>query len=227
MGLQLCELLGQSFMHKNDCMELADPVSRNKQLVHIEGVSVRTLEDPAREPVHVWIDFSRPEATLKLLEQIETPVVIATTGFTPEQVSKIENYAKKHPVLLAANTSPGMNLIYAILHDMPIPSWATEVIVFEEHHRHKKDSPSGTAKELVSILNQRGIHSIQIHAVRGGSTPGIHRVRFLGDYEEVEFSHRVSDRKIFARGALLGGLSLLKKKEAGLFTMQDLLKEKL
>lgn len=225
MGLQLCELLSQNFIHKGDCMELADAVSRSKKLTHIEGVEVRTLQDPPREPVHVWIDFSRPAGTVELLKQIDTPVVVATTGFEPHEMEAVKNYAKKHPVLLAANTSPGMNLVYAILEKMPVPEWTTDILLEEEHHRHKKDSPSGTAKEMLKVLKSRGIENVQVHAMRGGSTPGIHTVRFMGDLEEISITHKVSDRKVFAQGALVAALSLLKIKEPGLYTMKDLFKE--
>lgn len=222
MGLQLCGLLSQNFLHKGDCMELADAVCQSKRLVHIEGVEVRTLKEPPREPVHVWIDFSRPAGTVELLRQIDTPVVVATTGFQPAEMEEVKAYAKKHPVLLAANTSPGMNLVYSILQSMPVPEWTTDILLEEEHHRHKKDAPSGTAKELLKVLKERGIDNVQVHAMRGGSTPGIHTVRFMGDFEEISITHRVSDRKVFAQGALVAALSLLKKKVPGLYTMKDL-----
>lgn len=225
MGLQLCELLGPSFLHQGDCMELADAVSHKKSLVHIEGVEVRTLEEPPREPVHLWIDFSRPEGTMKLLEQIDVPVVIGTTGFSEAETAKIQAYAQKHPVLLAANTSPGMNLIYHLIGEMAGASWVKEVAIHEEHHRNKKDSPSGTAKELKRQLETAGFSGIQVSAVRGGSTPGLHIIKLMGDDEEIAITHRAMDRRVFARGALMAGRVLLKNKPAGLYKMKDLIKE--
>lgn len=225
MGLQLCELLSQNFLYKGDCLELADAVSRSKKLKHIEGVEVRALTDPPREPVHVWIDFSRPEGTVELLKQIDTPVVIATTGFGAGEMEQVKAYAKKHPVLLAANTSPGMNMVYSILETLTTPEWATDVLLEEEHHRHKKDAPSGTAKEMLKVLKESGIENVQVHSLRGGSTPGIHKVRIMGEYEEIEITHKVSNRKVFAQGALVAAIALLKKKEPGLYTMKDLFKE--
>lgn len=225
MGLNLCGLLADDFSHKGEHLELADAVSFSKKITSIEGVEVRTLKEPPREPVHVWIDFSRPEGTVELLKQIDTPVVVATTGFEPAQMEQVKSYAKKHPVLLAANTSPGMNLVYSILRTMPIPDWTTDILLEEEHHRHKKDAPSGTAKEMLKVLKERGIDNVQVHAMRGGATPGIHTVRFMGDFEEISITHKVSDRKVFAQGALVAALSLLKIKEPGLYTMKDLFKE--
>ena len=222
MGLQLCALLADDFFHEGNSLELADAICRNKKLTSIEGVSTRTIDEPPREPVHLWIDFSQPEGTVKLLEQIDTPVVIGTTGFTPAQTEAIDYYAKRHPVLLASNTSPGMNLLYRILEELAVPSWSNQTVLYEEHHGKKKDSPSGTAKELLKILEGRGIDDVQVHAVRGGSAPGIHSIRFLGELEELELTHRVADRKVFAQGALLAGLALLKKKTPGRYAMKDL-----
>jgi 4-hydroxy-tetrahydrodipicolinate reductase len=182
---------------------------------------VRLVEEPAWEPVHVWIDFSRPEGTLRLLETISTPVLIGTTGFTEGQLEKIKAYAQKQPVLLAPNTSPGMNLMMAFLRRVPVPeSLGFDRVLNEEHHRYKKDAPSGTAKGLLEILNEGG-PPLQVNVTRAGGIKGTHSVKWVSDEEELVIEHRVIDRKVFAKGALLGARFLLKNKVPGVHRMEE------
>ena len=221
MGLELAALLSPSFDQEGDSFELAAAVAKSERLTHIEGVEVRTLREPPREPVHVWIDFSRPEATIELLGQIDTPVVIGTTGFSEPQRDVVTEYARRRPVLQAANTSRGLAILGEFLERFPRSSeWPADVILQEEHHRHKVDSPSGTAKSLSEILVRRGHQNIQTLVVRAGEIVGTHRVRFVLEAEEIEITHRVSQRKAFAKGALVATAFVLRQ-TSGLYEMKD------
>lgn len=222
VGSEIAALVGDGFEWKRDRIELADAVTGSGKLSSIEGVAVRTFEDPPREPVHCWVDFSRPEGTMKLLAQSASPVVIGTTGFTDAQLRQIEKYAEDFPVLLAPNTSPGMNVMTRWLRSAP---WAENspftVTTSEDHHRHKKDAPSGTAKRLLEVLKEAGYGDVECHVVRAGGIPGNHTVRFITDYEELELTHRVYNRRVFAEGALLAVLFLVKQKNPGIYRMED------
>jgi 4-hydroxy-tetrahydrodipicolinate reductase len=170
----------------------------------------------------IWIDFSHPDATVKLLSAIETPIVIGTTGFNEEQIKKIHDYAKKHPVLLAPNMSPGMAVIKKLLqHLSELKSMGFEAVLSEVHHKHKKDAPSGTAKSLNASLKDIGFNDVQLNVTRAGSEKGLHKITFYSDEEELSIEHRVSDRKVFSKGALLGAAFLIRKNVPGLYTYQE------
>jgi 4-hydroxy-tetrahydrodipicolinate reductase len=224
VGLEIAALLTPAFESEGDRFELSDAVAGSKKLTSIEGIPVRTLREPPWQPVHIWIDFSRPEATLGLLRTIAAPVVIGTTGFSQGDFKIIQKYAEQHPVLLAPNTSPGMNLMKSALKRIGIsPSLGFDVIVEEEHHRYKKDSPSGTALELLEILRETVKTPIPVNVTRAGGIPGTHAVKWVSDEEELVIHHRVMNRKVFARGALLGAQFLVKIAKPGLYRMDDVL----
>jgi 4-hydroxy-tetrahydrodipicolinate reductase len=106
---------------------------------------------------------------------------------------------------------------------MPRPESGFSCVIEETHHKEKKDAPSGTAKALKEIVESLGFTDVPIHSTRGGTVVGIHRVRFLGDGEEICLEHNAGDRRLFARGALIAAISLYKKEKAGLYTLEDLL----
>jgi 4-hydroxy-tetrahydrodipicolinate reductase len=217
MGLEIASLLSSDYSLENSHLELADAVAEAGTIVSVEGVDVRSLSEPAREPVHAWVDYSRPEATMKLLTTIDTPILIGTTGFTPEQLAKIAEYAERHPVILTSNSSPGMNTLFALLEQLSPLDWIGEVAVTEVHHRQKKDAPSGTAKELARILVDRGLNVPDVQVTRAGSVPGTHTVYLYGYGEEIMIQHRVTERKVFAEGALRGIVYLLRQKRPGFY----------
>lgn len=222
VGLEIAGLIATGKPLQGMQFELADAVVSRSGLTSIEGVDTRHLDQPAREPVHVWIDFSRPEATIKLLEKIDTPCVIGTTGFSKTEFAKINEYSKKYPVLMASNMSPGMNWMFQLVRSFPQQAtWISETLLREEHHRQKKDAPSGTAKSLLSVLESRGVTGTQVESIRAGSIVGNHSVRFVGDNEEIEIIHRVQNRKVFAEGALLAAEFVVRCKCPGLYSMED------
>ncbi|MEZ4750842.1 MAG: dihydrodipicolinate reductase C-terminal domain-containing protein [Bdellovibrionota bacterium] len=222
MGLQIAALLEDGFTHGQDSFELSDAVSGSGKLKSIEGIPVRAMQDPPREPVHVWIDFSTPDATIKFLQTLETPIVIATTGFTPTQLETIEEYSKRFPVLLAPNTSPGMNLFLSWLEQLP-EGLKFDLNLSEEHHIHKKDAPSGTAKSLLEVLESRGYGKVPVQSVRAGGIRGVHTLKFAASDETIEIRHEALDRKVFAEGALIAAAFLVKQKKPGIYKMAEAL----
>jgi 4-hydroxy-tetrahydrodipicolinate reductase len=180
------------------------------------------MDEPEREPVHVWIDFSRPEATLALLEKTDRPVVVCTTGFTPAQQKQLEIYAQKTPLLLCPNTSPGMQTMVEMVrgtgHLLPL---GFTTVLEEDHHRHKKDAPSGTAKRLLTVLEGTGFEGTQVHVTRAGDIVGNHTIRWIADGEEILVQHRVTNRRIFAKGAVWGAQFLLKQTIPRLYSFEE------
>lgn len=223
VGLEVASLLGTSnYAVGEDWLELADAVTGSGKLTSIEGVDCRTLEDEPRDLVHVWIDFSRPEATLKLLETIDAPVVIGTTGFTEAQLAEVRAFSQKHAVLLAPNTSPSLTVVTKLLGQLPKASdWKCEVVVCDEHHTHKKDSPSGTAKKLIAVLAERGFTEPQVQVTRAGEIIGVHTVKLISANEQITIEHRVNQRQVFAEGALAAAAFLARGVSPRLYTMEE------
>ncbi len=192
------------------------------------------------------IDFSSPEATMKLLKIAEitnTPVIIGTTGFSQNELNKIEEYSKKIPLLSSPNWSLGVNLLFKLT-EMASKALQNDydIEIFEAHHKHKKDSPSGTAKKLVEIIKEnvselsdakeiagregiigeRSDNEIGVMAMRGGDIVGEHTVFYAGQGERIELTHRATDRMVFARGAVKA-FEFLKDKKKGYYSIFDVL----
>jgi len=223
MGQELAALLEPGFVLGEDRLEFCDAVANSRSVLSIETIPVRKLSEPAREPVHVWIDFSRPEATIELLEKIQEPVVIGTTGFSSGQQEIIKNYSTKHPVLMTSNTSPGMNLMMKMLeHSSVAAALGYDVLASEIHHRGKKDSPSGTMKSLLEILQAQGNKNIQVQSARVGDEKGTHTISFFSDDEELTLTHRVNHRRVFAKGALIAAKYIAGQKKPGLYSFKDM-----
>jgi 4-hydroxy-tetrahydrodipicolinate reductase len=194
----------------------------------------------------VIIDFTHPDASLEFLRAAakkRAPIVIATTGFNPSQLAEIKRLAKKTPVLLAANTSLGVNVLVSLLGKAAkMLGEDYDVEIVEAHHRFKKDAPSGTALALgravvealdrnleevgisgrKGIVGARGKTEIALLSVRAGDIVGEHTVIFGGIGERLEFIHRAHSRETFARGAIRAARWLAGKKP-GLYSMQDVL----
>lgn len=208
MGKELLALLQPQFQIGTDTLIYSKAISNERQVSLIEGVSI-----------DVWIDFSRPEATLMLLDKIQAPIVICTTGFTETQIKKINDYSKNHPVFLTANTSPGMNLMMQMLKTSSVEDFSeTDVVASEIHHRKKLDSPSGTLKSLLRILEEKGIKNAQIQSARVGDEKGTHTISFFSNDEELSITHRVNHRRVFAKGALIAARFIANQQKPGLYT---------
>lgn len=198
------------------------------------------------EQCDVLVDFSAPDALEGHLEEaVETgkPIVIGTTGLTDRHQAMIDSAAGKIPVLQAANMSLGVNLLAHLVRETAErlgEEWDIEIV--EMHHRHKVDSPSGTALLLGQAAAEgRGVELAQVSdrgrdgmsgprksghigfaALRGGSVAGDHQLIFASDGERIELGHRAESRMIFARGAVAAAI-WIEDKPAGRYSMNDVL----
>ena len=206
-------------------------------------------DDPAEgiDSCDVVIDFSLREATLplaKLSAQSGKPMVIGTTGHQPDEKNEIEALSKQIPMVWAGNFSTGVNLLFYLTEQAArvLDSRSNfDAEVIEMHHRLKKDAPSGTADRLLEILKssrnltdsqiahgrdgivgERPADEIGSHALRGGDVVGDHTVMFAGMGERIELTHRATDRKIFAAGALKAAKWVFGQPPS-LYSMQDVL----
>jgi 4-hydroxy-tetrahydrodipicolinate reductase len=191
----------------------------------------------------VLIDFSSAAAAEQISAAVTTsltPLVIGTTGHSPEQKRWIESAARSIPIVFASNFSIGVNVLFSLTEQAAkILGENFDIEIIEAHHRMKKDAPSGTAKTLVEILQrtrkteklrhgregivgERDKSEIGIHSVRGGDIVGDHTVIFAGDGERLELTHRASSRETFARGALRASRWVIGK-PPGLYSMRDVL----
>lgn len=200
----------------------------------------------ALEGCNTIIDFSFHGFTRDMLEKAlerGLPVVIGTTGHTDEERAAIVEASKRIPVMFASNYSVGVNTLFWLTRKAAgLLNNGFDIEVVEMHHRHKIDSPSGTARTLLDILGEetgidvredvaygrvgnvgpRPAREIGMHALRGGDVVGDHTVMFAADGERVELSHKASSRMTFANGALRAAL-WLQGRPAGLYDMEDVL----
>lgn len=191
----------------------------------------------------VLVDFSHPSKLDRLLEyslKYNTPLVSGTTGFSSNQLDKINDYTKNIPILHGNNMSLGMNLLFSLVEDISsVLKESVDIELIESHHNRKIDSPSGS---LTSILNhiEKGLGKKQkhkhgrlgeslrekgeigIHSIRAGNIVGFHEASFINDLEAIKISHEAYDRRVFASGALKAAKYIIGK-EARLYSMKDLL----
>lgn len=194
----------------------------------------------------VSIHFTSPEATLGWLDWSvahNCPMVIGTTGMQAEHVAAVREAAERIPIVMAPNMSVGVNLLFALCRQVAaITGKDFDVEITEMHHRHKKDSPSGTALGLgqavasawgedlseISVHGRQGMigerpsGQIGFHALRGGDVVGEHTVTFAAPGERIELTHKASSRLTFAEGSLRAARYVVTRPN-GLFDMQDVL----
>ncbi|MFQ8602761.1 MAG: 4-hydroxy-tetrahydrodipicolinate reductase [Anaerovoracaceae bacterium] len=204
----------------------------------IDPLKGQTLSD--LDEAEVVIDFSNP-ANLEMLksycEENHCAAVIATTGFSDEQLSDIERLGTKVPVVFSANYSLGINIMKRVLAEItPVLEDTFDIEIVEKHHNKKLDAPSGTAKMLLDAVdpgssyehifgregNRRRGREIGVHAVRGGTIAGEHTVIFAGNDEIFEIKHTANSKKIFAAGALKAA-EFTQKINSGFYTMEEVL----
>jgi 4-hydroxy-tetrahydrodipicolinate reductase len=196
--------------------------------------------------IDVLIDFTVPAATIanvKACAEHGVAIIIGTTGFTPEQQGQIDAAAARTPICKASNFSTGVNLCFKLL-DMAarVLGDDVDIEVYEAHHRHKIDAPSGTALSMGQVVadaldrdldkvavygregqtGARDRETIGFATVRAGDIVGDHTVTFAAEGERVEITHKASSRMSFARGAVRAA-GWLKLQGAGLYDMQDVL----
>ncbi|EAU54579.1 4-hydroxy-tetrahydrodipicolinate reductase [Mariprofundus ferrooxydans] len=217
------------------------------EMAGVETLAVRIIDDIQQCPAaDVLIDFTAPAATLKhaaFVAERGMGMVIGTTGFDAGQMQQLRDILADSPVVMAANYSVGVNLALSLIER------AAQVLgddydaeIFEAHHKHKVDAPSGTALAMgkalasgrgvelddVAVLSREGITgvrkpgSIGFSVVRGGNIVGEHQAMFIADEERIEINHMASDRMVFARGAVRAA-GWLSAQSVGWYDMQDML----
>jgi len=202
-------------------------------------IGVTAGQEPP-DDAEALIEFTTPEATVEHLSYGK-PHVIGTTGLSDDQRAKVEEAAKRVPIVLAPNMSVGVNLLGEVVRELASKLAGYDIELVEAHHRGKKDAPSGTALflaraaaegrgqdlEEVAVYGREGIAprkegEIGIHALRGGAVVGEHRVIFYSGGEEVEVVHRALSRRTFADGALRAA-RFAANSEPGLYSIGDVL----
>jgi 4-hydroxy-tetrahydrodipicolinate reductase len=212
----------------------------------ISGIKLDVNTEQAFKKTDVIIDFTVPNCTLDILKiasKLKKRVVIGTTGFTKKEEILIEKFSKKIPILKAGNMSLGVNLLM-YLTEIASKSLNDEYLskVFEIHHKHKKDYPSGTAlmlakaiadgknKNLYNLIGKKFLNKtsfpygkkINFNSIRKGEIIGEHEVMFSSGKEIIKLNHGAFDRALYSDGALTAAKWLINKKP-GLYSMRDLL----
>jgi 4-hydroxy-tetrahydrodipicolinate reductase len=203
-----------------------------------------TSDLPAGHRLNVLIDFSAPEGTqhaVKLCVARRIPLVVATTGHTPEQRREIEEAAHETALLMSPNMSLVVNVLFALTRQAAqlLKGKDFDVEIVERHHRFKKDSPSGTAVQFAKIVQEvmgqpdvrhgreglvgeRPRNEIGMHAIRAGDNIGEHTIIFSALGETLELVHKSSSRDSYARAALAAA-KFLADRPAGRYSMNDVL----
>lgn len=194
----------------------------------------------------VVVDFSSPAALDSLLgwcKAKNVPVILCSTGYSPEQLESIKAASAEMPVFKSANMSLGINVLTTLIkRAAEIMGETFDIEIVEKHHNQKKDAPSGTAIMLADAVKEgldyepeyvydrstvrqpRDKKEIGISAVRAGTIPGEHTVIFAGTDEVIEFKHTAYSREIFAAGAVKAAKFMAGITEPGMYDMSDVLK---
>ena len=235
---------------------LIKSISKNKSLrlfsltdlksgKNINGIKTQKNSLEAFKKTDVIIDFSRPKASIEILnyaKKLKKRVVIGTTGFTKQQNNLIKNYSKKIAIFKSGNMSLGVNLLSYVINILSKKITNDyQIRINDNHHKKKIDYPSGTALMLASaiangknktldsikgkvFLNQKGNlqkNKINFFVKRKGNMIGEHSVNFNNKIENIELKHKAFSRELFAEGALNAAV-WLNKKNKGLFNMNDM-----
>ena len=212
----------------------------------ISGIKLELNNEKAFKKVDLIIDFTVPKCTLEILKiatKLKKKIVIGTTGFTKKEENLIKSYSKKITILKAGNMSLGINLLM-YLTEIASRSLSDSFLskVFEIHHKHKKDHPSGTAlmlgkgiaegknKELYKLIGKKFLNKktfpygkkINFNSLRKGEVVGEHEVKFSSGKEIITLNHEAYDRALYSEGALTAARWLINKKP-GLYSMRDVL----
>ena len=222
-------------------------LTENKRINRkINGIAIDLNTYKTFKKVDLIIDFTIPKCTFEILKialKLKKRVVIGTTGFSKKEESLIEKYSKKIPILKAGNMSLGINLLM-YLTEIASGSLGKKFLskIFEVHHKHKKDFPSGTAlmlakgiatgknKNFHNIIGRKYLNKktfpysnrINFNSVRKGEIIGEHEVKFSSGKEIITLNHEAFDRALYSEGALSAARWLMTKKP-GLYSMRDLM----
>jgi len=222
-------------------------LTENKKIrKKISGIKLDINNEKVLKKSNLIIDFTIPKCTfqiLKIASKLKKRVVIGTTGFTKKEEDLIKKYSKKIPILKAGNMSLGINLLM-YLTEIASGSLNKNFLskVYEIHHKHKKDYPSGTAlmlgkgiangknKNFYNLLGKKYLNKknfpygkkINFNSIRKGEIIGEHEVKFSSGKEIITLNHGAFDRALYSEGALSAAKWLMTKKP-GLYSMRDLM----
>ena len=241
MGQQLIKSI-----KKNKTFKLVSLTENRKINKKISGIKPELNSINSFRKANIIIDFTVPKCTLEILKiasKQRKKVVIGTTGFTKKEENLIKKYSKKIPILKAGNMSLGVNLLM-FLTEVASKSLGVKFLskVYEVHHKHKKDYPSGTAlmlgkgiatgrnREFYSLIGKKYLNKksfpygrkINFNSIRKGEVIGEHEVKFSSGKEIITLNHESFDRALYSEGALVAAKWLINKKP-GLYSMRDLL----
>ena len=244
MGRMGQQIIKSTKLDKNfNLITITESKKINKK---INGIKISLNTKEAFKKADLIIDFTIPKCTLEVLKiavKLKKKVVIGTTGFTKSEENLIKKFSKKIPILKAGNMSLGINLLMYLTE---IASGALEKKflskIFEVHHKHKKDYPSGTAlmlgrgiaigknKNFYNLLGKKFLNKktfpygskINFNSIRKGEVIGEHEVRFSSGKEIITLNHEAFDRALYSEGALSAARWLINKKP-GLYSMRDLM----
>ena len=244
MGRMGQQIIKSSKKNKNfKIVSLTENRKINKKICGIKP-QLNSLE--AFKKANLIIDFTIPKCTIEILKiasKLKKKVVIGTTGFTKREENLIKKFSKKIPILKAGNMSLGVNLLM-YLTEIASKSLGKKFLtkVYEVHHKHKKDFPSGTAlmlargvavgknKEFYKIIGKKFLNKksfpygnkINFNSIRKGEVIGEHEVSFSSGKEIVTLNHESFDRALYSEGALTAA-QWLSRKKPGLYSMRNLL----
>jgi len=212
----------------------------------VAGLKPQLNSESAFKNANIIIDFTVPKSTLKVLKiasKLKKRVVIGTTGFSRKEENIIKKYSRKIPILKAGNMSLGINLLM-YLTEIASKSLKDNFLskVFEAHHKHKKDHPSGTAlmlgkgiavgknKDFYKLLGKKYLNKkkfpyskkINFNSIRKGAIIGNHKVLFSSGKETITLNHEAFDRALYSEGAFTAAKWLMSKKP-GLYSMRNVL----
>ena len=238
------QLIRSAKINKN--FKLVSLTESRKINRRISGIKPELNTSHAFKRTNVIIDFTVPKCTLEVLKfalKHKKRVVIGTTGFTKKQEKIIKNYSKKIPILKAGNMSLGVNLLM-YLTEIASKSLGKKFLskVYEVHHKHKKDYPSGTAlmlgkgiavgknKNFNNLIGKKYLNKktfpyskrINFNSIRKGEVVGEHEVKFSSGKEIVTLNHESFDRALYSEGALAAAKWIIGK-GPGLYSMRNLL----
>lgn len=194
-----------------------------------EGLVISTNPDDVIAVSDIVIDFTLPQATGDYAERVAAhgkPLVCGTTGLNTQTIELLKQLSLKIPILYAPNTSLSLAAVKQVttLAAKLLSEFDYDIAIVDEHHRMKKDAPSGTALALgkAVLAGNNGTKEPSYASVRAGHIVGNHEVIFTGNGETIRLQHSVTDRRIFARGAVQATV-WLHDKPAGFYSMSDVL----
>tara|TARA_B100000963_G_scaffold339980_1_gene338178 strand:+ start:595 stop:1371 length:777 start_codon:yes stop_codon:yes gene_type:complete len=222
-------------------------LTENKKInKKINGINVDLNKEQILKRADVIIDFTTPKCTfevLKIAKKHKKKVIIGTTGFTKKEELAIKKYSRQIPILKAGNMSMGINLLM-YLSEITSGSLGENFLskIYEVHHKHKKDYPSGTAlmlgqgiakgksRNFYNLIGKKYLNKkvfpygnkINFNSIRKGEVVGEHEVKFTSGKETITLNHEAFDRSLYSEGALSAARWIINKKP-GLYSMRDLM----